>query len=166
MIRDLAGRYQVDIAAFCDELCMDWEELSKLAADPLVTIGAHTVNHVMLAKVPEKSARSEMEMSRAVIEAALGVRPEHLSYPVGDPTSAGPREFRIAAELGFKTASDDAARRAFPGAPRAPAGAAAHLAQRRASATALRARAALGRRHRGVERLPPGRRGVTVDQRL
>ena len=45
-----------------------------------------------------------MEMSRAVIEAALGKRPQHLSYPVGDPTSAGPREFRIAAELGFKTA--------------------------------------------------------------
>jgi peptidoglycan/xylan/chitin deacetylase (PgdA/CDA1 family) len=103
VIRDLAARYQVDIAAFCEELCMDWDELTKLAADPLVTIGAHTVNHVMLAKVPEKSARSEMQMSRAVIEAALGVRPEHLSYPVGDPTSAGPREFRIAAELGFKT---------------------------------------------------------------
>ena len=43
-------------------------------------------------------------MSRAVIEAALGKRPEHLAYPVGDPASAGPREFRIAAELGFKTA--------------------------------------------------------------
>ncbi len=103
-VRDLSARYHVDIAAFCDELCMNWDELATLAADPLVTIGAHTVNHVMLAKVPERSARSEMEMSRSVIEASLGVRPEHLSYPVGDPTSAGPREFRIAAELGFKTA--------------------------------------------------------------
>src|SRR5262249_55609606 len=84
-------------------LCMSWDELTTLASDPLVTIGAHTVNHVMLAKVPEKQARSEMEMSRAVIEASLGVRPSHLSYPVGDATSAGPREFRIAAELGFKT---------------------------------------------------------------
>ena len=46
----------------------------------------------------------ELCMSRAVLEAALGKRPEHLAYPVGDPTSAGPREFRIAAELGFKTA--------------------------------------------------------------
>ena len=45
-----------------------------------------------------------MEMSRSVLEAALGRRPDHLAYPVGDPTSAGPREFRIAAELGFKTA--------------------------------------------------------------
>ena len=105
VVRDLSARYRVDIAAFCDELCMNWDELARLAADPLVTIGAHTVNHVMLAKVPEEMARSEMQMSRAVIEAALGQRPDHLSYPVGDPTSAGPREFRIAAELGFKTAT-------------------------------------------------------------
>jgi peptidoglycan/xylan/chitin deacetylase (PgdA/CDA1 family) len=104
VIRDLCGRYQVDIAAFCEELCMSWDEVAVLAADPLVTIGAHTVNHVMLKKVPEKTARSEMEMSRAVIEASLGVKPQHLSYPVGDKTSAGTREFRIAAELGFKTA--------------------------------------------------------------
>ena len=104
VVRDLSARYRVDIAAFCDELCMNWDELARLASDPLVTIGAHTVNHVMLAKVPERIARSEMQMSRSVIEAALGVRPDHLSYPVGDPTSAGPREFHIAAELGFKTA--------------------------------------------------------------
>jgi peptidoglycan/xylan/chitin deacetylase (PgdA/CDA1 family) len=104
VVRDLSARYQVDIAAFCRELCMSWEELGRLAAEPLVTIGAHTVNHVMLAKVPHSAARSEMEMSRSVIEASLGVRPDHLSYPVGDRTSAGPREFRIAAELGFKTA--------------------------------------------------------------
>jgi peptidoglycan/xylan/chitin deacetylase (PgdA/CDA1 family) len=104
VVRDLSRRYHVDFAAFCGELCMDWQELARLAVDPLVTIGAHTVNHVMLAKVSEKAARSEMEMSRAVIEASLGIRPDHLAYPVGDPTSVGPREFRIAAELGFKTA--------------------------------------------------------------
>ena len=84
---------------------MDWQEIVDLAADPLVTIGAHTVNHKMLKKMADEAAvRAEMEMSRAVLEAALGKRPEHLAYPVGDPTSAGPREFRIAAELGFKTA--------------------------------------------------------------
>src|SRR5580704_12240742 len=104
VVRDLSVRYRVDIAAFCEELCMNWEELTRLAADPLVTIGAHTVNHVMLAKTPERQARAEMAMSRSVIEASLGLKPDHLSYPVGDATSAGPREFRIAAELGFKTA--------------------------------------------------------------
>ncbi len=104
IVRNLAACYQVDIAAFCKELCMGWDELAQLAADPLVTIGAHTVNHPMLAKVSAGTARSEMDVSRSVIEAALMARPQHLSYPVGDPASAGPREFKIAAELGFKTA--------------------------------------------------------------
>ena len=104
IVRDLAACYRVDMAALCEEHCMSWQELAELAADPLVTIGAHTVNHPMLAKVPEDTVRSEMNLSRSVIEAALAVRPQHLSYPVGDRSSAGAREFRIAAELGFKTA--------------------------------------------------------------
>src|SRR6185503_21021423 len=73
-------------------------------ADPLATIGAHTVNDVMLRKASDTDVRGEMQQSVAVIEAALGKRPAHFSYPVGDRTSAGPREFRIAAEVGFKTA--------------------------------------------------------------
>jgi peptidoglycan/xylan/chitin deacetylase (PgdA/CDA1 family) len=105
VVRDLAAGHRVDMAAFCRDLCMDWQEIVDLAADPLVTIGAHTVNHVMLKKLTDDATvRAEMDMSRAVLEAALGKRPQHLAYPVGDPTSAGPREFRVAAELGFKTA--------------------------------------------------------------
>jgi len=114
-IHDLAGCYHVDIAAFCAELCMGWPELAELAADPLVTIGAHTVNHPMLAKLPRDAARAEMDLSRSVIEAALAVRPQHLSYPVGDRSSAGPREFEIAAELGFNTAVTTRPGVLFPG---------------------------------------------------
>jgi peptidoglycan/xylan/chitin deacetylase (PgdA/CDA1 family) len=104
VVRNLAAFYHVDIAAFCNELCMTWNELAQLAADPLVTIGAHTVNHPALAKLTKEAVRSEMDLSRSVIEATLSVRPEHLSYPYGDPGSAGTREFEVAAELGFKTA--------------------------------------------------------------
>jgi hypothetical protein len=104
VVRDLCARYGVDMKALCADLCMTWEDLAELAKDSLCTIGAHTVNHVMLRKVTEPAARSEMEMSRSVIEAALGVRPEHLSYPVGDASAAGPREYAIARELGFRTA--------------------------------------------------------------
>ena len=103
-VRELASRYGVDDAAFCNDLCMTWSEIGEVADDPLATIGAHTVNHVMLKKASDDAVRNEMRQSAAVIEAALGARPEHFSYPVGDRTSAGPREFAIAAELGFKTA--------------------------------------------------------------
>jgi peptidoglycan/xylan/chitin deacetylase (PgdA/CDA1 family) len=103
-VRSLAAYYHVDAAAFCEEMCMDWPQLAELAADPLVTIGAHTVNHPMLARLPREAARSEIDLSRSVIEAALSVKPQHLSYPFGDRSSTGTREFEIATELGFKTA--------------------------------------------------------------
>ncbi len=104
VVRDLCSRYLVDLRAICSELCMTWEEIAKIAADPIVTIGAHTVHHGILKRAPDAIVRSEMKMSRSVIEAALGVRPKHFAYPVGDASSAGPREFAIAAELGFDTA--------------------------------------------------------------
>ena len=103
-VRRLAAFYQVDVAAFCSELCMGWSELAQLAADPLVTIGAHTVNHPILLRLPKEAARSEIDLSRSVIEAALGMRPAHLSYPFGDRAASAAREFELAAELGFKTA--------------------------------------------------------------
>src|ERR1700674_2235075 len=102
-MRDLAARYGVDTAAPCRELCMDWPEIARLAADPLVTVGAHTVNHVMLRRWAEETARGEMKLSADVIEAARRKGPRQCAFPVGDPTSAGRREFRLAAELGFKT---------------------------------------------------------------
>ena len=104
VMRELTTRHKVDMAAFCADLCMDWSQLATLAGDPLVTIGAHTVNHPILTKLDETAVRAELANSRDVIQAALGARPEHLAYPVGDRSAAGPREFKIATELGFKTA--------------------------------------------------------------
>jgi peptidoglycan/xylan/chitin deacetylase (PgdA/CDA1 family) len=103
-VRDLAARYGVDMAAICDTLCMTWNEVAELAADPAVTIGAHTVNHVILAKASDAVARSELKMGQAVLRAALGAAPRHLAYPFGDRSAVGPREFRLAAELGYVTA--------------------------------------------------------------
>jgi peptidoglycan/xylan/chitin deacetylase (PgdA/CDA1 family) len=104
VVQELCGRYRIELTSFCTDLCMTWDELGTLARDPLVTIGAHTVNHVRLTKVPEEVARKEMRLGVSVTEAALGLRPRHFAYPVGDATSAGPREFRLAEELGFATA--------------------------------------------------------------
>lgn len=103
-VRDLAARHGIDFRDICRDLCMTWDEVRALGTDPLVTYGAHTVDHLMLAKFPEETVRREMTVSRERIEAELGRKIEHFAYPVGDPTSAGPREFTLARELGFKTA--------------------------------------------------------------
>jgi peptidoglycan/xylan/chitin deacetylase (PgdA/CDA1 family) len=100
-VRDICARYGVDLKAPCARLCMDWAEISRIAGDPLCTIGAHTVTHCFLTKVSGEVARSEMKRSAEVIGAALGKTPEHFAFPYGE---AGPREFEIAAEVGFKTA--------------------------------------------------------------
>jgi peptidoglycan/xylan/chitin deacetylase (PgdA/CDA1 family) len=103
-VGDLAQRYGIDAEAICNEHCMTWNEIAELAKNPLVTIGAHTVNHVILAKSSDAAARTELKMGQAVLEAALGKVPAHLSYPFGDASAAGQREFKAAEEAGYKTA--------------------------------------------------------------
>jgi peptidoglycan/xylan/chitin deacetylase (PgdA/CDA1 family) len=100
----LAARHQVDGGAIVRDLCMDWAEIAALARHPLATIGAHSVTHKMLAKWPAEVAREEMQRSKRRIEEALGAPVRHFAYPVGDPTSAGPREFAMAREAGFASA--------------------------------------------------------------
>jgi peptidoglycan/xylan/chitin deacetylase (PgdA/CDA1 family) len=103
-VRDLAARHGLDFRDICRSLCMTWDEVRTLGEDPLVTYGAHTVNHVMLAKYPQETVREEMLGSKERLERELGRPMKHFAYPVGDPTSAGTREFDMARELGFVTA--------------------------------------------------------------
>ncbi len=104
LLHELAESYGVDLDAHCRSLIMDWSELQAFADEPLCTIGAHTVHHYELAKLSEADARNEIEQSARILEAQLGRRPAHLSYPLGGPKSAGPREYDIAGSLGFRTA--------------------------------------------------------------
>ena len=103
-IEALCARYDVDMAALCRSLCLSWDEVKAFAADPLVTIGAHTISHCNLARQSEGIAAQEMAVSRARIEQALGRTVLHFAYPYGDREAAGEREFALAASAGFKTA--------------------------------------------------------------
>jgi peptidoglycan/xylan/chitin deacetylase (PgdA/CDA1 family) len=101
---DLCRRHQVDETAIAPELCMSWQELTSFAADPLVTIGAHTMSHCNLAHATAGNAEREMAMSRSAIQTKLGLPADHLAYPYGDRLAATARDFAIAAKVGFKTA--------------------------------------------------------------
>lgn len=90
--------------AFCRDLVMTWDELRELAADPLVTIGAHTRRHYAVAKLTADEARAEISEGVRRMESELGRPCRHFSLPYGDETSAGEREFAICRELGLLTA--------------------------------------------------------------
>ncbi|MGM4991237.1 polysaccharide deacetylase family protein [Tardiphaga sp. 841_E9_N1_2] len=100
----LCAAHGIDEDAVSRELCMSWDELKPFAADPLVTIGAHTVSHCNLAKQTEAMVVHELSASRTDIENVLQRPAVHLAYPYGDRCAAGTREFALAKNAGFETA--------------------------------------------------------------
>src|SRR5690606_38206579 len=61
VLRELAASCGVDVDAPRRAMLMNWEEIRAASRHPLVTIGAHTVNHRNLKRLSEQSARSELE---------------------------------------------------------------------------------------------------------
>ncbi len=104
IVADLCRLHSVDVSTLCSDLVMTWDEIRDLASDPLVTIGAHTRSHLALSKLSASEARLEISESVRRIEAELGRRCRHFSFPYGDQASAGARDFEIARELGLATA--------------------------------------------------------------
>ena len=103
-VSDLCRRHGLDDSTIARELCMSWQELQAFAADPLVTIGAHTLSHCNLAKCPSDAAEREIAASRANIEAKLDRPAMHFAYPYGDKNAATARDFALVRKLGFRTA--------------------------------------------------------------
>lgn len=105
--RALVGRLAedagIDPLAPCRELCMTWDEIRALSADPLVSFGAHTMSHMALAKLPAHEAHAEIAGSVRRLERELDRPCRHFCYPYGDAGSASEREFELTARLGMAT---------------------------------------------------------------
>jgi peptidoglycan/xylan/chitin deacetylase (PgdA/CDA1 family) len=103
-IRRLCTSRGIDLDAICRAEAMTWGELREIAADPLCEIGAHSVHHYAIANLSCEEAMSELVGSRERIAEELGRRPRFFAFPYGDETSAGSRDFELAAEAGFEAA--------------------------------------------------------------
>ena len=103
-INDLCKRYSLDFTALARETFMDWSDLDKLCADPMMTIGSATVNYSPLSNLRENAALREMTMANAVIDAALHRGVRHFAYPFGDRESFRRKHVVLAEEAGFASA--------------------------------------------------------------
>lgn len=86
-----------------DGLFLDEDELRRLDADPLVTLGAHTAHHYNLARIEAERVEEEMAASKAYLEGLTREEVRHFAYPYGGPSQAGRREFDLARRCGFRT---------------------------------------------------------------
>jgi peptidoglycan/xylan/chitin deacetylase (PgdA/CDA1 family) len=104
-INDLSKRYSVDLAALSRSVSMDWDDLARLAADPLVTIGSATVNYPVLSNLGDADARREIAMGKAVAQAAFHRDIRHFAYPFGDRDAFRRQHVVMAEEAGFISAA-------------------------------------------------------------
>lgn len=66
-----------------EKLGINGEALKSLDADPLCTIGAHTISHPKLDTLSFDEQKKEIEQSRLELETLLGHPIKHFSYPHG-----------------------------------------------------------------------------------
>ena len=80
---------------------MNWEQIQALDADPLCTIGAHTITHPRLSTLTEDDMRNEIVVSKRRLEEVLVHTVDHFSYPHGDHNDD---TITIVRDCGFRTA--------------------------------------------------------------
>lgn len=100
-IRALSASHGLDFADLAEQLVMDWREVRTIAADPLCSIGAHTMTHPALARLSSEDAFREIKDSVDQIGSEIGTRPKSLAFPYGHAAAAGPREAELAEQVGL-----------------------------------------------------------------
>jgi peptidoglycan/xylan/chitin deacetylase (PgdA/CDA1 family) len=103
-INDLCKRYSVDLSGLSREAFLNWDDLAKLAADPLVTLGSATVNYPVLTNLKDAAALREMSMGQAVAQTAFHRDAPHFAYPFGDRASFKRRHVMLAGQAGLTSA--------------------------------------------------------------
>jgi peptidoglycan/xylan/chitin deacetylase (PgdA/CDA1 family) len=112
LVTSLCAAADVDPLARTHAMMLDWDEARTLAADPLVTIGAHTVGHHTLMHLSDAELRAELLDAKTEIEAQLARPVTHLAYPFGGRNAVGAREFAAARD--FTTAVTTRSGNLFP----------------------------------------------------
>ena len=80
-------------------------ELRQLAASDVVTIGAHTVDHVRLSSLPAQDQLRTISSSREELGRLSGQAISHFAYPYGGRDSFDDDSVHAVRSAGFKTAS-------------------------------------------------------------
>ena len=104
VVRDFFKLTDDEIRERVQSIALSWEELKQTSNEPLITIGAHTVNHLSLVHLTYEEASTEIIESKRELEHILLQDINHFAYPYGGLEDATDREWKITAQANFKTA--------------------------------------------------------------
>jgi peptidoglycan/xylan/chitin deacetylase (PgdA/CDA1 family) len=104
LLEEICALHGTQASILASRDIMGWDEIGRIAVDPLCTIGAHSVHHYHLRRLPPEKAFEEMARSAEILGEKLGRRPAHMAYPYGYHEAAGPREAAMAETIGFASA--------------------------------------------------------------
>jgi peptidoglycan/xylan/chitin deacetylase (PgdA/CDA1 family) len=97
----LAGWAGASGSGYAMNYTFSTEQLVALSRQPLVEIGAHTVNHPSLPALPARDQEAEIKQSRKSLEHITNKPVTHFSYPYGDHSEVTKK---IVREAGFLSA--------------------------------------------------------------
>jgi peptidoglycan/xylan/chitin deacetylase (PgdA/CDA1 family) len=95
----------IDINAMHWKHAISWEMLEALSGDPLVEIGAHTVNHARISSLAPDAAMVELAGARTRLNDRLSMNVQHFAFPYGRSSDCGARDFELARQAGFLSAA-------------------------------------------------------------
>jgi len=102
LLKSLFRGSDEEISAMTRELSLTWQQIDELSQDPLVTIGAHTVNHLPLNSLTEERSTFEILESKRIIESKINKEVKHFCYPLG---SYGRKEIKILEKSSYASAT-------------------------------------------------------------
>jgi peptidoglycan/xylan/chitin deacetylase (PgdA/CDA1 family) len=103
--KELTGfftKYGFSIAEHNNDLVLNWNEISQLSSDSLVSIGAHTLNHYNLCNLQDDQSFHEISECKKLLESKIKHIVNHFSYPFG---AYGLRELNFVNKSNFLTAT-------------------------------------------------------------
>ena len=101
-IKEFFNQFEIPVYEKTSALSLTWSQIIELSQDPLVTIGAHTVNHFPLRVLSDSESEFEIIESGKRIQEKINKTVEHFCYPIG---SYSQREVKILNGSNYKTAT-------------------------------------------------------------
>ncbi|MGA7932100.1 MAG: polysaccharide deacetylase family protein [Kovacikia sp.] len=83
-----------------------WEQLREMVTNPLVTIASHSVTHRVMPTLSESEMQTEVQQSKQILEAKLGVPIRYFTYPEGGYNAQATKAVQAAGYAAALTMND------------------------------------------------------------